>query len=952
MASASQTMDSLLATLVGMGFTLERCQAAVSFGKLTVHDAVEWLLQDEIPMHSAPTLSLNIQGQETRPGTDAGNHPITLPPVSSLSSSPKETTEQHSSLTEDKSKFLQKDVVSRFSLSEQKKQEKEKWETEQREKAAAQARQARLQEKKARSYLLKNIEADKEARQGLSKVTTSPKSTHQQQEALGVEDQCFKPTLASVPHHEADQKKSGGGSPTLVRDTPTSIGGSATHEEPATCVLQIRLPSGQTIREKFLSSATLQSVDDCIRTKQADLTSINFIQPFPHRLFTTQDGNSTLEELKLTPTGCLVVKIAPPQSSSDDREVNDGMAQSAPPDQSSPPKLLDGQLPSSLVNAILPPHLLPQPPVPLHQWGSGQALSPENDLSGEEHAPMDVEDVIVQDEEMGDVDEEGEREEDMLWGAPAPPQHVPWGLQDVQGGGNYDWGGGNRLQDGRRNLNFDYGFRNVEPGANDPEGVPSPQRAAAAALSRLAAAAVSQASSCTSKSPERPASSLPALQDLCLHCVSKRIEGRSHQPVTTLEALPPHIASQLVDELKKSATLRPKTLNLFLPCHLQHLTLDCYKYTTNELMQAVRLHIHINRLSLCACPLLTDQAFVSISSMKKLQHLNISNNKQLTDGSLQSIKDLSNLVTLIMEDTSVSDKGVSDLASSSMVHLTHLSLSRTNVSDTVIPLLAVFPNLKSLSLEKTKVSSLQGIGNLTTLGSINIARNTLTAEALDQLANLPDLQAVNVMLLEGLTGDKVLHHLQGLDLKQLQMPDRHTTTNNGLCSIAGMPLVALDLTDYIHITDDGIHHIADMTSLTKLSLNNTKITDLAMTYIKGLVELKELHLDRTAITDEGASVIGCFNRLQVLSMAATQIRNKFLCSKALNSCSQMTRLNLSRTNVSNQGIQSLQLPHLSLLNLDSTCVTMDGANQLHGCPNLRVVRTNNLRVYRGDEDDN
>ncbi len=119
------------------------------------------------------------------------------------------------------------------------------------------------------------------------------------------------------------------------------------------------------------------------------------------------------------------------------------------------------------------------------------------------------------------------------------------------------------------------------------------------------------------------------------------------------------------------------------------------------------------------------------------------------------------------------------------------------------------------------MSSLQGIGGLTTLCSINIARNPITDEALDQLANLPDLQAVNVMLLEGMTGDKVLRHLQGSELKQLQMPDRHTTTNNGLCSIAGMPLVALDLTDYIHITDQGIHHIADMTRYDALVQNTS-----------------------------------------------------------------------------------------------------------------------------------
>ncbi len=104
-----------------------------------------------------------------------------------------------------------------------------------------------------------------------------------------------------------------------------------------------------------------------------------------------------------------------------------------PPEQSSPPRPPDGQLPASLVNAILPPHLLPQPPVPLHQWGSGQALSPEKDLGGEEQEHMDVEGAAVQDEEMGEVDEAVEREEDMLWGAPAPPQHVPWGPQDIQG---------------------------------------------------------------------------------------------------------------------------------------------------------------------------------------------------------------------------------------------------------------------------------------------------------------------------------------------------------------------------------------------------------------------------------------------------------------------------------------------------------------------------------------
>ena len=84
---------------------------------------------------------------------------------------------------------------------------------------------------------------------------------------------------------------------------------------------------------------------------------------------------------------------------------------------------------------------------------------------------------------------------------------------------------------------------------------------AAAALSRLAAAAISQAQPPTT-AIDKP---ITALQDLCLRCVSKRVAGHTRQPITTLEALPPHLASLLVEELKKSGALRSKTLQLLLP---------------------------------------------------------------------------------------------------------------------------------------------------------------------------------------------------------------------------------------------------------------------------------------------------------------------------------------------------------------------------------------------------
>ncbi|XP_022096031.1 uncharacterized protein LOC110982132 [Acanthaster planci] len=942
MADGAQTLDSLLATLVGMGFELDRCQAAVNQGKLTVNDAVEWLLQghsadeDKIPTRSAPTLSLNqpSQAQPTSQSTDASYLPFSLPPVSTPSSSSGDSQgplPSSVSPVSDESKFKQQDVVSRFSLSEKKRQDKERWEKEQREKAAVEARQARLQAKQAKNYVLKNIKADKEARHQLGKLPSSPRSTHQGEIPMA--------TLPSPQPASSASSPPGDASPVVTISPEAKPIPSA----PAMCMLQLRLPSGQSIREKFSSASSLQCIVDFIKSKHTDLIHINLMQPFPHRLFTSSDLGLTLEELQLTPNGNLVVKIATSDPTTKSAQASSQPAVSPDPqDRPQPPD--EDRLLSSLAR-VLPHHPpLHQPPIVRHDWGRGHALSPSDDSAAskelEEEEPMEVGGARVDFDDVGEMDEAGieDAEEDMLWHAND--------AQPMGGREPHIWGDGNRLVDGRRPMNFDYGFGQRDE-QHDAEEVPSPQRAAAAALSRLAAAAISQTQPSTI-AIDKP---ITALQDLCLRCVSKRIEAHTRQPITTLEALPPHLAGRLVEELKKSGALRSKTLNLFLPCHLQSLMLDCYKYTTNELLQAARFHVHISRLSLSACPLLTDQAFVSVSGLKKLRYLNVSKNKQLTDGILHSIKDLSNLVTLVLEDTSVTDEGIKVLASSALSQLTHLNLNRTNVSDTMLPFLAVFLNLRSLGVEQAKISQLEGIDGLVSLHSLNIARNSVVPQALDRLTRLPELTALNVMLLEGMEGDAVLHHLQGLELKQLQMPDRHTTTDVGLCCIAGMPLVALDLTDYIHITDQGIHHIADMTSLTKLSLSNTKITDMALEYIKGLVELKEFHLDRTAITDYGAMFIGNFSKLEVLSMAATRIKNRFLCSKTLNKCQFLTRLNLSRTDVSNKGIEALQLPRLTLLNLDSTCVTMEGANGMHGCPNLKVVRTNNLRVYRGEEND-
>lgn len=74
----------------------------------------------------------------------------------------------------------------------------------------------------------------------------------------------------------------------------------------------------------------------------------------------------------------------------------------------------------------------------------------------------------------------------------------------------------------------------------------------------------------------------------------------------------------------------------------------------------------------------------------------------------------------------------------------------------------------------------------------------------------------------------------------------------------------------------------------------------------GLVKLEELNLSGTKITDDG------------------------LCGGKLNALISLCKLNLSRNNISDSGIANLNLPQLTLLNLDWTLTTEICRNLLGG----------------------
>lgn len=247
--------------------------------------------------------------------------------------------------------------------------------------------------------------------------------------------------------------------------------------------------------------------------------------------------------------------------------------------------------------------------------------------------------------------------------------------------------------------------------------------------------------------------------------------------------------------------------------------------------------------------------------------------------------------------------------------------------------------------------SLSGIKECEHLESLNVARTGICTESMMCLANHPGLRSLNISNTDNINGDEALQYLTGVNLHTLGLPSRHTTTDIGVRYISAMPLISLDLTNYILVGDEAMEHIGKMLTLKQLILSNTKLTDAGMFFLEGLTHLEVLHIDRTLVTDEGAQVIAALTSLVELSMASTRVTTKFLLSGVCNNCSNLAKLNLSKTVVTKKGVLQLSLPFLQMINLDGTKVTPDlDVAMVTDCPKLSQISMRNLEPFTRDDE--
>ncbi|XP_056290762.1 uncharacterized protein si:ch73-173p19.1 [Pseudoliparis swirei] len=898
-SAAPPTIGELFLILGEMGFSEEQIQAAVQAGHFSVSDAAEWLLQGQYPRHKLVKRS----SQPAETAISAFNLPKDAASTSEHTSPSDSRASPSGMLIPSQSGNLSPEplpVESRI------KEDKSDFEEQQRHRIAQEVRTERRQKKQERESVLKRIAED---RRSLQQKTQTSAATE------------------TSPPSDQGQK----------------LGGKIATNVDNNCVLMIRLPSGESMRERFPADAPLRSVVEHIAGRHPSLPAFSLLQGFPRKRFGEAELACSLHSLGLTPNAALCIQTTPPGAPQDPP---------SPADEPSPCDVCPQPQIPVLAGAGGPDLVLP-PPLPNELWeeavnyaglpGGGPSLTGPSHFWGRGNK------MVTAEEAVGiEVDEQqGEEEEPpyILNGMPPLP-FFPDNRIRVHFGPRHHWPEqGNRLREGAQE----------EPA--EPEDVgdqEAPGAAGQAAVERLQRAAQQEdprASQGQPSPPKKPyrAPSVPSLCALATRATVHLMSAPSMQYSSSLACLTPELAELLLNHMSRERLLRPRTLELFFGCPLQKFVLNCYPYATNELLRQLRVFITLKHLSLVNSPLITDSGLSIVSGLLKLQHLNLASCSKLTDSCLQHIKGLKSLCFLSLDHTKVTDTGMVLYLQSAPSSLSQLSLNQTAVSEATLAVLPTcVPKLRLLSIKQTKVSDVSALAGLSSLQTLNLDGTCVTEGSLEHLATHPGLMSLSLAGIPVADGDHALQIISGIKLSQLTLPGRHSVTNRGLSFLSRLSLLLeLDLTDYTQVTDQGVRQLSTMSRLKKLSLSNTQVTDAGLPSLRGLQELQELCLDRTAVTSRGvAELVTCLPHLQVLGLASTQVGDTVV-RRGLIRCNQLVKLNLSRTRITDHGLKFLKTMRLAQVNLDGTGVSPMGIASLLSF--ISSIRASNTRSVPADE---
>lgn len=320
--------------------------------------------------------------------------------------------------------------------------------------------------------------------------------------------------------------------------------------------------------------------------------------------------------------------------------------------------------------------------------------------------------------------------------------------------------------------------------------------------------------------------------------------------------------------IQDGSNLKPEDLTLFGKLSdLEKLQILNCRTLNDEMAASLSGLKGVTSLALTNTVITDATAEMIVKSFPNLTELDLSSNTNLTNGVLKSLSELGKLQKLTLVQNKVND--ISTRRLSKLKDLRSLDLrGNMEAGDMTLDVVADLPKLTAFKHRSTAVTD-QGLEQLSrsqTLESLLMQDFAVTGQAGTHLAKLGKLSQLEVFRCQGFDTEGVLA-LKGMGLTRLTLRDLPSVDDRAMEVFDDLPkLKRLYLHELTTLTDSGLKHLSALTSLELLDIWTVpELTDATVEIIAQLPRLKELSLRTTGVTDKSVDILLNMPNLQSLT---------------------------------------------------------------------------------------